>query len=107
MATANCTAFNRCTPRPASPSGELLTQIRTGYTARWNDLVLSVELDRQQWTAVVHDPKANRNLYSASRSNANAAKFAALDFALLQGLAGIATQAPEQIAHRLDWKHYW
>lgn len=82
-----------------------LIQIKTGYSTRWNGLNLSVEGDSGQWKLHVQDSGKVRTLYSAQRSNANAAQVAAADFALL--FTGLAGERPEALARKLAWSKYW
>jgi hypothetical protein len=82
-----------------------LIQIKTGLSARWNGLNLSVEGDSGQWKLQVQDSCKIRTLYSAQRSSAKAAQVAAADFALL--FSGSPAERPEALAKELAWSKYW
>ena len=92
-----------CLPVPAQHN---LVQIRTCYSTVWNHLLLSVESGANRWTASVSDPAGGKNLYTAHRPSANAAKGAALEFAAFQVL-GSFQQRPEESARLLSWRESW
>jgi len=83
-----------------------LVQIRRSYTSKWSGLALSVEAGAQGWTASVNDPGRHSHLYTAHRFSAEAAKVAAVEFAVLLGIAK-ESRAPEQLARELTWTSGW
>jgi hypothetical protein len=99
-------AVARRVPLPGRPDQQLI-QIRRGYTAVWHDCVLSVESGAQGWTASVDDRSLNHRLYDGHRLNAQAAKSAAVEFALFQKSAAAAVGRPEEITLHLRWTEYW
>jgi len=66
---------------------------------------LSVETGAGGWTAKVD--RHGRALYTAQRSSLNAAKNAAVEFALFGVPSATCWDSPERIAGRLRWSEYW
>jgi len=91
--------------RTATPQSNTLFQIRRGYRSSWRDLAFSVEADSNQWTLKVQDH--GKNLYSGKRSNPEAAKSAAAEFAIFLLLGAMSRETPESLAARLTWTAYW
>lgn len=90
--------------RAAAPT---LVQIRRGYRARWQDLDLSVEVDIDQWTVRVQDVTRSRTMHTAHRSSADAARIAAVEFALFRVSGEIGWERPETLAKTFEWHEYW
>ena len=82
-----------------------LIQIHSGSRTAWCDLLLSVETGAEGWTAKVRDH--GRTLYSAQRSSRNAARAAAVEFALFRVAGGTSCESPERLAGQLRWSEYW
>jgi hypothetical protein len=81
-----------------------LIQIHSGSRTAWCDLLLSVETGAEGWTAKVH--RDGHALYTAERSSRNAARTAAVEFALFR-VGGGNCESPERIAGQLRWSEYW
>jgi hypothetical protein len=88
-------------PQPPAP----LVQIRQGYRAEWQDFSLAVESGAGQWTVRVEE--SGRNLYEGLRSNAGAARIAALEFALFRAPNAAYRKTAERLAEELAWRQYW
>jgi|SRR5579864_7144545 len=89
--------------RPSQP----LIHIRSGYRIQWHELALSVESDSLQWTARVARAATCERLYEGHRSGLQAAKVAALEFAMIAQLDGGWNRSPEAVASQLPWQEYW
>jgi len=85
-------------------SAAQLTQIRQGYTAVWNNLALSVESGPAGWRASVQDLPAKKGLHTAYRFSQDAAKLAAVEFAIFYKAE---RQEPARVSRDLNWKIYW
>jgi hypothetical protein len=82
-----------------------LVQIRQGYRTEWQDLSLAVESGASQWTVRVAE--SGKNLYEGFRSNAVAARIAALEFALFRTSHAVSQKTAEHLAQELNWRKYW
>jgi hypothetical protein len=101
MACGNCrhTSFQ---PKSAAP----LLQIRSGYRARWNDLAITVESDASGWALHIRD-SANNELYVAHRVGPQAAKVAAVEYAIFRVLGPASATNADRLANELNWQAYW
>jgi hypothetical protein len=99
MGCGNCQHRTAPAPTPAP-----LFQIRQGYRAQWNNLALSVESDAQGWALHVQD--AARTLYSAHRLGPQAAKTAAVEFAISVILGFASSVQAASVARELNWQAY-
>jgi hypothetical protein len=84
----------------------VLIQIRRGLSTVLDNFRLRVEADTEGWQARVLDRQGNRELYTARRCSARAAKVAATEFALFR-TAATAPGTPETVAQQLAWQEYW
>ena len=91
--------------RPSLAPRAELVQLRRGYKALWNDLVLTVESGKDGWMASVGDRASGKRLYRAQRLNALCAKAAAAEFAMFQAPGAAGLQYPE--APSLKCEEYW
>jgi hypothetical protein len=82
-----------------------LTQIKTGYAARWRDLHFSVESERLCWRLQIQLQGQSQPLYQAFRSSASQAMNSAAEFAAFHAAGSAAS--PETVASSLAWKQHW
>ena len=92
--------------QPAGSIASTLVQISRSrpacrFTARWQDLVLSVETASHHWRMWVQDSGDHRTLYSGQRISAEMAKAAAIEFVLFH--LG-QPDRPEELARGLAWQ---
>jgi hypothetical protein len=83
-----------------------LTQITKGYAVQWNELALSIEGHQHYWTFRVKGPGNARLLYEGHRGNVEAAKIAAIEFAMARVNGKISHDNPEKLARALPWREY-
>lgn len=98
-----CRRYTATTRRAPQP----LVQIRSGCRLQWHELALSVESDGLQWTARVARAATNERLYEGHRSGLQAAKVAAVEFAMIAQLNDAWGRSPEAAARQLPWQEYW
>jgi hypothetical protein len=96
-----------CQRKPSPAPFAPLIEIHHGYRAEWNHLALSVESETSQWKLHVRDAAKNQMLYTAYRSDARAARVAAVEFAILLALGFASRVAPDRLAGELAWQEYW
>jgi hypothetical protein len=70
----------------------------------WEGLRLVVEKRPQHWQGFVYDPNECEVLYTAERPDADAAKFAALDFAAVHTFGPAHDLNLELLAQMLVWE---
>ena len=104
---APCCGPNATCFAPLAAPPVVLLQIRKGYAASWAGLEISIEAESQDWALEVRDASTRRTLYTARRSNAQAARIAALEFAVFRVFGGTAATSPERLARELSWREFW
>jgi hypothetical protein len=96
-----------CGAKAVQDTPATLFQIRSAFTAGWNDLRFVVESSGAEWSLRVEDRSSSRTLYSAQRGDQAAAKVACMEFALFQTPGAAARLSPEAAASELAWKNCW
>jgi hypothetical protein len=81
----------------------ILTDVRRSE-AEWEGLRLVLVEHPGAWWAFVYDPQACEVLYTAERMDETAAKFAAIEFAVISAFVGRQKPTLETIAKTLIWK---
>ena len=89
----------------ASVAPSQLIRIRSGFSAAWSDLMLSVETGPQGWTATVR--RNGRAIYTAQRSSMQAAETAAVEFAAFREAGPACWDSLERSARHIEWREYW
>ncbi|HEY2017141.1 MAG TPA: hypothetical protein VGH38_26730 [Bryobacteraceae bacterium] len=88
-------------------------QIQSGYRADWHNFLLRAETDAGCWTAEVipigdtQERGTAQPLYTARRGSLQAAKIAAVEFAMFRAAGTSPWENPERVAGHLPWKSYW
>lgn len=74
------------------------------YETRWENLRLVVEERPEHWQAFVYHVEQCEILYTAERMSMNAAKLAAVDFAMAHFYGAKHNLKPEVVAEMLVWE---
>jgi hypothetical protein len=83
-----------------------LVQLCRRYCAEWQGVGFSIHNDSDGWIVEVRDAVKGEMLYVGRRVGANAARAAAVEFAIFYVSGGISIP-PERLAAELRWTERW
>jgi hypothetical protein len=83
-----------------------LIQIRSVYSAEWENLAFSVESGPSQWTLRVEERATRRLLYTALRGGVAAAQVAAAEYGIFSLPGASSRLNPERLASALPWRRH-
>ena len=101
------TTCGNCQQSAIPPVPMPLCQIRHGYRAEWNGLAFSVERESSDWMVKVQDFKGRQTLYTARRSQPEAARLIAAEYGVIRVLGTASRVSAAQLARELKWQEYW